>query len=183
MSSISERMRETRKYVGLTQKDFAKRVLVSPSYISMVEAGKETPSDVFIKLVALEYNVSHEWLLDGIGNMFFSEDEKENSITITKNDSLNSFNNLTIQFASIVQNLETYDILYLSNLLEELIKITKINFKTKSQRNIIIESLYVAIASLSNTVEICQNGEIPDTLITKEYEEQIKDIIKIYSNI
>lgn len=65
--SLGERIKEVRKDNSITQSDFAKRMLVSASYISKVEAGKEKPSDIFIKLMSLEFNVSLEWLSTGNG--------------------------------------------------------------------------------------------------------------------
>ncbi len=49
MEHIGTRVKELRQKEGLKQIDFAKKVLVSSSYISKVEAGKEIPSDIFLK--------------------------------------------------------------------------------------------------------------------------------------
>ena len=69
MNTIGSRIKYLRKQIGLKQIDFANRVLVSASYISKVESDKELPSNIFTKLVALEFNISYEWLKDGIGDM------------------------------------------------------------------------------------------------------------------
>lgn len=78
MNTIGERLKIIRKHEGLKQSDFAKRVLVSGSYISKVESGKEQPSESFIKLVSLEFKVSHQWLEFGTGNMDLDTNDTEN---------------------------------------------------------------------------------------------------------
>lgn len=83
MNTIGERMRFLREKVNLKQSAFAERVLVSESYISKVETGKEMPSDIFTKLVAYEFNVPYNWLLKGEGypyifqESFFSDKDNE----------------------------------------------------------------------------------------------------------
>ena len=58
---------------NIKQKEFAERVSVSASYISKVESGKEIPTDMLLKLIALDFKVSLDWLRNGIGEI------KENS--------------------------------------------------------------------------------------------------------
>ncbi len=65
--SLGERIKKIRKDCFLTQSEFAERMLVSASYISKVEAGKENPSDIFLKLMSLEFNISLDWLKTGKG--------------------------------------------------------------------------------------------------------------------
>lgn len=64
---LGERIREVRKDCSITQEKFAERMLVSASYISKIESGKEIPSDIFLKLMSLEFDVSLKWLRDGVG--------------------------------------------------------------------------------------------------------------------
>ena len=73
MENIGERIKYARKSANLTQKDFAKRVLVSASYLSRVESNKETPTDMLVKLIALEFNINYDWLLNGNGRMNIKE--------------------------------------------------------------------------------------------------------------
>lgn len=73
METLGKRIKEIRKNNSITQTEFAKRMLVSASYISMVEADKEKPSDIFLKLMSLEFHISLEWIMDGKGNMIERE--------------------------------------------------------------------------------------------------------------
>lgn len=87
MSSIGERIKELRKKEELTQKEFAQRILVSPSYISGIEHGNEIPTDKFMKLVALEFGVSLNWIENGIGEMYsqYYDDSIESSAEAINN--------------------------------------------------------------------------------------------------
>lgn len=67
--TLGSRVKQIRKTANLKQKDFAERLTVSPSYISKVEADKEIPTDMLLKLIALEFGLSFEWLKDGKGEM------------------------------------------------------------------------------------------------------------------
>ncbi len=60
--AINERIKELRKKEGLTQKQFAERILVTQTYLSKIETGVEVPTDKFVKLVSLEFGASLEWL-------------------------------------------------------------------------------------------------------------------------
>ena len=69
MAHVGERIKTIRKMNNIKQKEFAERVSVSASYISKVESGKEVPTEMLLKLIALDFKVSLEWLRDGIGEM------------------------------------------------------------------------------------------------------------------
>lgn len=81
MNDIGIRVKLLRKEFGLTQREFANRILVTPSYLSRVENGTENPSDKVLKLVAYEFGVNKEWLLSGIGEMLTEtyDNDRENS--------------------------------------------------------------------------------------------------------
>ena len=68
METINERIKLLRKDNNLTQKQFADRILVTQSYLSRIESGKEIPNDKLIKLIALEFNVPTGWIEKGIGS-------------------------------------------------------------------------------------------------------------------
>ena len=62
-----ERIRSTQ---GLSQKEFAERLEVSPAYISALESCRQEPSRMFVKLLSYEFNIRPEWLSTGIGELF-----------------------------------------------------------------------------------------------------------------
>lgn len=69
MEEIGSRIRYLRKKLGLTQVEFAKNLGVSNSYVSKLEAGVETPSDILTTLISLKFGVSQIWLTCGLGSM------------------------------------------------------------------------------------------------------------------
>ena len=77
MECIGNRIKELRKSEDLTQKEFAKRLLVSQSYLSGLENGNELPTNKLIKLICLEFGVNENWLSDNVGEMY--DDVYENN--------------------------------------------------------------------------------------------------------
>ncbi|ADL03331.1 helix-turn-helix domain-containing protein [Lacrimispora saccharolytica] len=76
---MNNRIKEVRKKLGLSQEEFGKRLRVTKTSISKIEAGINNPSDQTIKLICSEFSVNEEWLRTGAGgqdNMFLSEDVK-----------------------------------------------------------------------------------------------------------
>lgn len=65
MTSFGLRLKQLRTDNRLTQKEMGEWLGVSGNYISMLETGREAPSDQFIKLAASRFHVREEWLRDG----------------------------------------------------------------------------------------------------------------------
>ena len=63
MASIGEQIRKIRKEKGLKQRNVAKELEVSQSYISLVENGKTIPTKRFVKLFCLQYKIRLDKLL------------------------------------------------------------------------------------------------------------------------
>ena len=77
MDTINERIKLLRTDNNLTQKQFSERILVTQSYLSRIESGKEIPNEKLTKLIALEFNVSTEWLEKGIGTKTIDENSSD----------------------------------------------------------------------------------------------------------
>lgn len=72
---MSERLKELRKYLGLSRDDFAKRLgLKSRGKIENIELGRTKPDDAFIKLICNTFKVNYTWLVHGSGEMFEDDD-------------------------------------------------------------------------------------------------------------
>lgn len=69
MENIGQRIKELRKMLGLTQKEFANRIGKSTISIAKWEAGDRTPDESTLKLIAKEFGVSEEWLKTGEGEI------------------------------------------------------------------------------------------------------------------
>lgn len=73
---INLRIKEVRKVLNLSQKDFAKRIGVTQPSLSDMENGRTINIDNRnIKLICQEFNVNEEWLRTGQGEMFNTKNE------------------------------------------------------------------------------------------------------------
>lgn len=69
MNDVGFRIKTLRQKRNVSQKEFSKRVCVSQSYLSRIETGNEQPTDMLIRLIALEFNCSLGWLQKNEGEM------------------------------------------------------------------------------------------------------------------
>lgn len=67
---ISERLKELRKVLGLTQQEFADKIGSKRNTIAKYETEANSPSAAVISLICREFHVSEEWLRNGTGEMF-----------------------------------------------------------------------------------------------------------------
>lgn len=81
MATIGERIAKVRAALSLTQAALAKKIMVSRSYISEVEAGKGKPSiDMVVGIATWCPAVEIEWLLTGNGEMLRSAPDERSYI-------------------------------------------------------------------------------------------------------
>ena len=64
--TVNERIKELRILQGLTMEQFGERIGIKRSSISLIESGKNNPSDQTIMLICREFGYNEEWLRDGI---------------------------------------------------------------------------------------------------------------------
>lgn len=71
LTVIGKRVKTVREALGMTGKDFARSINIAAPYLSQIERGnKNNPGvSVFLK-IAQVYNVSLDYLVCGIGDMF-----------------------------------------------------------------------------------------------------------------
>ena len=69
-AKIRERIKEIRETLGISQRDFAKRIFISQSLLGDIELGNRNVNDRTIQLISTEFNVNKEWLLNGKGTIF-----------------------------------------------------------------------------------------------------------------
>lgn len=71
------RLRTFRKYIGLTQKEFAHALKLSQSSYSDYESGKRELSDKMIFYICSVFNMNEEWIRTGEGEMVTLSQEDE----------------------------------------------------------------------------------------------------------
>lgn len=59
--------------IGIKKVEFAKRLKLSPPYISEICSGKTIPSDRTISDICREFDVNEHWLRTGEGDMFIQK--------------------------------------------------------------------------------------------------------------
>jgi len=105
MESTGYRIKQLRKKHGYTQKDLAKYLQTSQSYIAKLENDKLQLNDKLINKLCLLYNCNHEYITEGIG------DENITFKSNVRNLNLNSI----VKMNRIIRNLE-----YLSEITKNL---------------------------------------------------------------
>ena len=66
---MNERIKIVRKNNKLSQEEFGNRIGITKSSVSLLESGKNRPSEQTIKLICKEFNISYLWLTQGFGSM------------------------------------------------------------------------------------------------------------------
>jgi transcriptional regulator with XRE-family HTH domain len=67
---MNNRLKQLRSDLKLTQDDFAARISVTKSSISLMERGERNPSPQTIQLICQQFHVRREWLVEGTGPMY-----------------------------------------------------------------------------------------------------------------
>jgi transcriptional regulator with XRE-family HTH domain len=70
VSSTKERIKNVRKTLELSQRDFCRGIFLSHSFYSQIESGAKNPNERVYELICNKYNVNKEWLKTGKGDMF-----------------------------------------------------------------------------------------------------------------
>lgn len=71
-SAIGERILMIIDAAGISKTEFAKRLKVSPAYVSKMVNKDYEPSDRLIDSICSAFDVSEDWLRNGAGEMFVS---------------------------------------------------------------------------------------------------------------
>jgi len=69
---ISQRIKDVRNALGLTQQKLADDLKISQSHAGAMELGTRKIPERIVKMISYTYNVSENWLKTGTGNMFNS---------------------------------------------------------------------------------------------------------------
>ena len=117
---MNERLKKLRKALDLTQQEFADRIGIKRNSFANYETGRNTPIDAIIISICREFNVSEDWLRDGIGDMFLPTDRNADIAKLTKqllNEESDSFKN---RFVSMLANLTVEEWEFLERKAKEL---------------------------------------------------------------
>lgn len=73
---MNDRIKKLRKYLNLTQQEFAERIGMKRNSITLIEGGRNT-SDQTIFAICREFNVNEKWLRTGEGDMLKADADDE----------------------------------------------------------------------------------------------------------
>ena len=77
---MNERIQKIRKQLGLSQREFAKKIDIGASTLAMFETGDRKPKDIHINRICSEFSINEVWLRTGEGgdeNMFTKVNEDD----------------------------------------------------------------------------------------------------------
>ena len=77
---MNERIQKIRKQLGLSQREFAKKIDIGASTLAMFETGDRKPKDIHINRICSEFGINEVWLRTGEGgdeNMFTKVNEDD----------------------------------------------------------------------------------------------------------
>lgn len=74
---MNERIRELRKALSLTQKEFAEKIGLGQTAVSHLEQSGSNITEQTIKTICMQFSVNEDWLRTGIGNMIQEPDRKQ----------------------------------------------------------------------------------------------------------
>ncbi len=78
LNTIGNRIKTIRK--DLSIKEFAKRLGITPAYIYDLEANKKNKiSDTLAELISAKFNISRQWIITGLGWMYYPQNPIETS--------------------------------------------------------------------------------------------------------
>lgn len=105
-----ERLKELRKALDMSQKDFASSLGFGQSTWAMIEVGKRNLADRHIKAICAIYNVNEKWLRGGTGEMFaVPEDETAAIVSDLLESQSNEFYDLILDIVKTYQTLSPMD--------------------------------------------------------------------------
>lgn len=67
---MKDRIKSIRRNQRLSQEQFGNRLGIKKSSVSLLESGKNSPSEQTIKLICSEFSVNEDWLRTGEGEPF-----------------------------------------------------------------------------------------------------------------
>ena len=74
---MNNRIRELRKALCLSQKEFAEKIGLKQNAISYMEKNGATVTEQNIKTICSQFSVSEHWLRTGLGKIFLENEKKQ----------------------------------------------------------------------------------------------------------
>lgn len=88
---MNTRIRELRKTLNLTQKEFAQKIGLKQNAISYMEKADSTVTEQNIRTICSQFSVNENWLRTGAGKMFLENEKSKKNFLIFSTSSLQPF--------------------------------------------------------------------------------------------
>ncbi len=173
MNTIGDRIKHLRKLEGLTQKEFAERLLVTQSYLSGLENNNETPTSKLIKLICLEFKVNEIWLTDNIGGIY--------DLVYLNNDLSDISNLALLNIMKLLATKSKAEYSFYAFSLESFVSVlADASLLPDDDKLVFLELLQNIIIGFERAIQISISGT-DEQIINHHKEEFLKDIEKIFS--
>ena len=106
--SIGERIRQLRRGLDLTQKEFGEKINLKSNSIALIEGGRNT-SDQTIFAICREFSVNEHWLRTGEGEMFLPKSRNEELLAFVEQLAGSDSNDIRLKIATIMARLSSED--------------------------------------------------------------------------
>ena len=77
---LKDRIKKIRTDAGDSQEKFASKIKASRSAVCKLESGENNPSEQTIALICSSYKVNYQWIVNGVGEMFYDDDSDAQAI-------------------------------------------------------------------------------------------------------
>lgn len=100
---------------------FGERIGITKSSVSLLESGKNNPSEQTIKLICKEYRINKDWLLTGEGDMHDIPEDETAAIVSDLLEEENPFYDLILGIVKSYQGLDPKSRETLDGLIQKLL--------------------------------------------------------------
>jgi transcriptional regulator with XRE-family HTH domain len=120
---MNERIKELRKFLGLTLEKFGERLGVGKTAISKIEKGDRNVTDQMFVSICREFKVNEDWLRDGTGEMFKVPEDETAAIvsTLLEESDDNEFYKMAVKLVGQYNQLSPEDQNVIDRLCERLL--------------------------------------------------------------
>lgn len=75
-NQVRLRIKEVRKDLKITQREFGESCGIDRRYVAKVECGSQNPSFKFMRCLSIRHKISIDWLMYGVGQKFINTGEE-----------------------------------------------------------------------------------------------------------
>lgn len=115
---INERFKQIRKTLGFSQTEFAEQLNKKLRMIQYYEANDSSITLDIILLLQEKFNVNTDWLINGNGNMFLSDNEKKADSGVV---STASSNNVPERLLILLSKLKKEDLIRVEGYIQAIV--------------------------------------------------------------